>query len=510
MMKYRLHSVLKNGKEIQIRNLMNIIKKDCGTSYGRKYDFCSISHADEFRSRVPLTTYEDYSRTDWSELSPVCILETSGTTGMQKEFALTQEALDHYSSYIYDRQYELAGSDDGPHLHMSVFRPAENGKTLLSAAYYTYLKDSGKMDCGSYAGGEKLMFTGKTENLAYIRSFTALCCRNLKSLQSIFLYDILLMCGYIEENWKMLISDMRERRFSVHPDEETENELLRLIPDEGIADELEKLFTACDGHFSLDMIWKELRFISGIGGETFRIQDHALKKYAGDIPVCYFAYASSECMAGAAVEMNRSEYILLPESAFYEFTDEHGEVLLPWQVSPGEVYELVVTTFSGLYRYRTGDLLEITDMKGEMPVFRVKGRTDNIINIAGEKIDEKTARDAVTRWSQITGISADDFAVGKDLHQLPGRYAVFICPESDISEEDERCLESVLEELSPDYRDVRNLGMLRSLKIFTRDRIIRGDGEKSHSKPSVFLSDTRTEKNLKYNYENSVRKTLEE
>lgn len=47
--------------------LMRVLNDSKDTEYGRKYGFSEIHDADEYRRRVPLTTYADYegSLTGW-------------------------------------------------------------------------------------------------------------------------------------------------------------------------------------------------------------------------------------------------------------------------------------------------------------------------------------------------------------------------------------------------------------------------------------------------------------
>ena len=41
-----------------------------------------------------------------------------------------------------------------------------------------------------------------------------------------------------------------------------------------------------------------------------------------------------------------------------------------FKVSVGEMYEIVITTFEGLYRYRTDDVVKITGYYGTIPKYK--------------------------------------------------------------------------------------------------------------------------------------------
>jgi GH3 auxin-responsive promoter len=72
----------------------------------------------------------------------------------------------------------------------------------------------------------------------------------------------------------------------------------------------------------------------------------------------------------------------------------------------GAQYEVVATTASGLYRYRTGDLVlckGFTD--AATPVLEFQGRTGIVSDLVGEKLVEAFAQDAldvVPGWTFLT------------------------------------------------------------------------------------------------------------
>lgn len=426
----RLREMFGHAEEINRTNLKEILSHNEKTFYGQKYGFTKIRNEDEFKRKVPLSDSKVYEAmgkwpTDFTAYPVECILTTSGTTGKQKEFCLTREALERYSSYICDMPYVLTDCGEGTHLHLSVFRPSKEGKTLLSAAYYSQLRETGLMDFGNFAGGETLLFSGKIGNVAYVKAWLALAVPELVSIQSIFLYDTLLFFTYLEHNWRRILDDMSRGNISAELTDEGKETLFNCrLTGEKLAARQALLEKGFDTPIA-PRLWKNLKFISGIGGDMYKIQEQALKKYTGETPIYYFAYASSECMAGIALELDTPEYALLPGSAYYEFLSAEGLSRKPQDVYIGEEYEVAVTTFSGLYRYRTGDIVRIVSFVEETPVFKIIGRKKNVLNLAGEKLDEETVRTAVSLWAKEEKQRVKDFAVGIDARSVPGRYCLF-------------------------------------------------------------------------------------
>lgn len=495
-------------------NLRRILCDNQNTNYGEKYSFVNIRNEEDYQKNVPLTQYDTYKEMRenpkyFTCYEPRCILTTSGTTGMQKEFVLTEEALERYSSYIYEMPYTLFGGEDRIHLHMSIFRPATNGKTLLSSAYFTWLKEKKRFQSNMFVGGDKLLFSEAVGDIAYVKSWLAISEPEIFSIQAIFLYDILLLFGYLEENWKLLLADFKAGKCSVNLPKAVEEYLILHKPSIERIRQLEETFGQKSDEPIAKRLWKNLRFISGIGGKMYEVQEKALKKYVGTIPIYYFAHASSECMMGVALKIDIPEYVLLPDNAYYEFMEENGNVVRLDEIEIGKQYELIITTFSGLYRYQTGDMIEVTGFYGEAPIYRVCGRKNNVLNIAGEKIGESEILAVMGRWSRKVSCEVADFAIGIDSSCIPERYLLFVeMKQKEWKQTDEinftimeNYLDSILGEVNADYQDIRNLKMLKKPKIVLMNRgeiaeLFQGDNRFAHRKPKIFLDAEHTKKLL--------------
>lgn len=91
---------------------------------------------------------------------------------------------------------------------------------------------------------------------------------------------------------------------------------------------------------------------------------------------------------------------------FYEFIPVEGADRRPraiWEVITGEVYELVITSSNGLWRYRLGDTVRITQTS---PVkIKIAGRTKSFINAFGEELMEDNADRAIAKACDQCGAS---------------------------------------------------------------------------------------------------------
>lgn len=505
----RLFDDCRRAWAVNEENLMEILRKNQDTEYGKAYGFGQMDSAQAYRAAVPLTeydTYRDLAKNPQRFTSePICcILTTSGTTGQQKEIPISHTSLERYGPYLHDMIYYLVGGRQGLHLHTSIFRPAVNGRMLMSSAYYRYLREAGFLDVGTYLGGEDLMFCEHIDHVAYVKLWLALGCADLVSIQSIFLYDVLILFSYLEENWRMLLHDLRTGTFSVPVEPWVQERLLRHRASDRRMDELEQILA--DGFETpiARRLWPDLRVVVGNGSKVFALQIAALRRYTGDLPLEYYSYGLSECLPGIPTALESEDFTLLPRDAFYEFVDGTGRIVQEQELEIGKIYELVLTTFSGLYRYRTQDLLEIIGFHGQAPVFHLMGRRGYLLNVAGEKVDDATARAAVAQWAAEEKLRVLDCSMGIDSTQYPCRYCLFAeteepCDERLASKDElESRFDVVLGALSPDYEDVRRLGLLNPPRVFLVKKgwigrfLTKDDRGTAHTKPHLFLSQIQT------------------
>jgi hypothetical protein len=89
--------------------------------------------------------------------------------------------------------------------------------------------------------------------------------------------------------------------------------------------------------------------------------------------------------------------VLSARSHFFEFFEADADapaaptadaMLMAHELEVGHRYGVVLTTGGGLYRYRLGDLVEVTGRLGVLPVLRFLGRLDRVSDLVGEKLSE--------------------------------------------------------------------------------------------------------------------------
>ncbi|MFN3586404.1 MAG: GH3 auxin-responsive promoter family protein [Moraxellaceae bacterium] len=98
------------------------------------------------------------------------------------------------------------------------------------------------------------------------------------------------------------------------------------------------------------------------------------------------------------------QYPLAYRSHVYEFERLHdGAVLAPWEVREGDEVSPVLSTGSGLLRYRLDDRLAVTGFWGRVPCFQFLGRRFGV-DMVGEKMSPEAARQVLAEVALAHGV----------------------------------------------------------------------------------------------------------
>lgn len=147
--------------------------------------------------------------------------------------------------------------------------------------------------------------------------------------------------------------------------------------------------------------------------------------------------------------------VLAARSHFFEFLDAAGTAWLADELTTGQSYEVVVTTGGGLYRYRLGDLVEVTGHHGVLPIMRFMGRADRVSDLVGEKLSEAFVA------SCLSALGVKGFAMLAALSEPTARYVLYTDhPAPGLAER----LDAALRE-SFHYDYARRLGQLGPVEV---------------------------------------------
>ncbi len=456
--------------------LMRILRDNADTEYGRRYGFSGIGSIDEFRKGVPLSFFDDYADLVFREIMEgekglmttydvVAYNKTSGTTGSMKKIPMTdiglRDLLDCTCGYVNGLAIAKLGE------------PATKGRGLwLTEATSCSITDNGVM-CTGLSGHLTLnwhipqgdLFTSPIEasrpapdtNTRYLHARFGISEPDVSNIACTFASFILDMFRYIEKNWEMLCDDIEKGTIdpSVNiPESERAALESRLEPMPERAAELRRVFSEGFDNTVAKRIWPGLTYLNCVCTGVFSTYMNILKeRYVGDMPVVPFGLTASEGVMTVAHDIDETDSIPVTTRMFYEFLplDSLDETTVDIdQLEVGKDYELVVTTSSGLYRYRTRDAVRVHGFHGRMPTFDYLFRIDMCLNINGEKTYEPALRQGMDATTEELGFTCLDFCVYPNIDVDPPFYEFFIevlsFPEGLTMKELAECLERNLAE----------------------------------------------------------------
>lgn len=161
-------------------------------------------------------------------------------------------------------------------------------------------------------------------------------------------------------------------------------------------------------------VWPNLEvfFHGGISFEPYR----DVYRHLTDPDKMHFleTYNASEGFFAVQNDFSDSGMLLIIDrDIYYEFIPVAGADSKPvplWELVKDTVYELVITSSNGLWRYRLGDTVRVTSTN---PVkITIAGRTKSFINAFGEELMEDNAEKAIAATCEQTGASILNYTAG--------------------------------------------------------------------------------------------------
>jgi hypothetical protein len=180
------------------------------------------------------------------------------------------------------------------------------------------------------------------------------------------------------------------------------------------------------------MLPKDLWSVKGIicsGLDSWVYRDK-IKELWGKYPLDAYSSTEGGFMATQTWDSDGMTFIpnlnfleFIPEEEHFKWQLDHSykpKTLLLDEVKAGENYELVITNFHGgaLVRYRIGDMIRITSLRNErlginIPQMVFERRADDLLDFAAIRLTEKTIWQAIEN----TGIAYEDWTAYKEAGQ---------------------------------------------------------------------------------------------
>ena len=461
------------------RLLLQILRDNKDTEYGRRYDFEHITSYEDYKKQVPVITYDDIAgdldrmlagEKDILTAYPFSHMnETSGTIGKPKLVPMTDKQTQvflKYNKHYMDAFYADKLGEEWMNGHIfctsqGKYRTAPSGITVGDAsskmAEYVQGGRDGldSMLRAVYTSPVEATIPDLGTDTKYIHTRFAMADGGVTGIVSGFYVMAVQYLHYIAENYEMLIRDIETGTIdgSVDLPPEVRSSLLRKIkPMPERAAELREIFKNGSNFPFAKAVWPNMQFIFGVGGDGFSVYADTIRRCYADERVKFIlgGVTASEGLWSVPVEVESEDAALMPGCAFMEFLpveagDDFSQIVPINQLEQGKVYELIITNLCGYYRYRMSDALLVTGSFENTPRTRFMYRVNKTINLACEKTTEKALQVAVENTAKELGFDLSDFVVYPDANSTPPGYTFLIQPPLPVEGISEEQLAETLE-----------------------------------------------------------------
>ncbi len=473
----RFRAALHRPAETQRQLLQNYVARNADTLFGRAHGFSEIKSYREFAQRVPLNGYDDLKpwinrirRGEKNVLTaePVThLVPTSGSTDARKLIpfttALQQEFNRAIGPWIVDLASRYPSIAFGS-AYWSISPALTVDADEQSAVPIGFEDDS------AYLGGIRKQLVNavmavpsemqKVFDMEQFRYLTLLCLLRKRDLSFISVWHpsfLSLLLDTLPAFWDHLMEDIKEgscRYTKFLPKALLYSLKLRPLPQ--LVKELVKANPTQPA-----TVWPHLKIISCWGGGYAQFSQADLARRLPATIIQSKGLLATECV----VTIPYGElYPLAITSHFFEFIDGHRRVCLADELQEGQTYEVIVTTSGGLWRYRLGDLVQVTGFVGKTPSLNFLGRTGDISDRYGEKLSEGFVADTIQAVTASLPSPPRFALLAPDDTTLGCCYTLYI--EGNIVGESAEQLERKLCE-NVHYAWCRKLGQLQPLRIFS-------------------------------------------
>ena len=361
----RIEEHFKNPLELQHTSLDELIFSGRNTEWGKKYGYSEIGNYEQFKAKVPISTYEEIfpyidrmmhgeQNVLWS--SPISwFSKSSGTTNARSKFIpVSKESLEN--------------------CHMM------GGKDMITLLINNKPETRIFEGKGLSIGGS--LSNNPLNSSLLLGDVSAVVMKNLPIWAQIIRtpsLDVALMDDWDQKIEKMAIETSKENVTSILGVPTWTLVLIEKILD-------------ITGKKSILEVWPNFEFLVH-GAVAFGPYREMFQNLVFPTSEGFFAIQDN-------LSLPDEMLLMLDYGIFYEFIPigAHGEevdrVVSLDQVVLGVNYAVLITTNSGLWRYKIGDTVKFTSI---LPYrIKISGRTKHFINAFGEELIIENAEKAIS------------------------------------------------------------------------------------------------------------------
>lgn len=380
-------------KDIQQKQLADLVETAKVTDFGQEYDLKSIQGFEDFTDRIPITFYEDIQ----SEVEE-----------------LKQGKQDIFWPGKVDKFAVSAGtSGEGKHLPLTKER-LESDRSFMRKVVRSYIVQRPNI---LNLWGKHISIPGTLEYKKH--------------------YQIGEISAYSAEHapwWLSPFQIISPTKLSQLPFNEKVNQtvneainsdvrVITAVPS-WILTMFERVLDQT-GENDIKNIWPNLSLLVCGGVKLANYKPH-IENLLNNPDVDFIeTYGASEGYFSFTDDLTKTDMKLVVDNGiYYEFVpnplpDQESMAIqdtIPlWEVKPNTPYAMLVTTNSGLWRYALNDIVEFTQTNP--PRIKVMGRVSEMLDDYGEALYAYEAEEALQNISQVMDIEIGNFTIGATLQK---------------------------------------------------------------------------------------------
>ena len=481
----QFHSALDNPEEVQRSLLIDLLKQNRASAFGRQYGFESIRSVREYQDRVPVATYDELA--PWIERiqsgepevltsEPVLAFEkSSGSASAAKYIPCTQTLRRQFQSalapWITDMHRAFPRISRG--CAYWVVTPLSREREVTGGGIPVGFESDAE-----YFGPVQQWILGKTmavpsdlarvpelEDSIYLTLRFLLQARSLAFISVWSPSFLLILLDRLQQHGERLVRELFEGEAegtrSIPP---SFSKLL--VRDAHQARNLQAMLRR--GQIETTSLWPQLALISCWTSAASAPMKREIEQRFPGVVIQGKGLLATEGVVSIPIEKYRAPVAAIT-SHFLEFFDEHsGECRLVAELEEGREYSVVLTTGGGLWRYRLGDRVRVVGFAKRTPLLEFLGKEDCVSDLRGEKLNALFVANAVAEFECCRSAS---FAMLAPCDAGTPHYMLFLesvhC-EIDLAFRLDQRLQA-----NPHYAYCRRIGQLGELRIFRINRDAR-------------------------------------
>ncbi len=367
----RLDEISYDPMGYQEELVLRIARENVNTTFGRKHGFDRIHNIADFRMRVPISCYDDYmeyieriSNGERNVLTAYLTEHLSPYEGYKK-LPLSRWGVQTFYDYNFSAAFYIAGNEGLITGGMTLNLVDNCIDTLTSGVHVGNLLgrqltrrdfDNSKVyvipiDMANYVGQNDIL---------YIQALYALSQKKISLAICDHYTDMINLLRYIEKHWPRLANEIEQGNTYVTADAMRANTIREVMERHHIGTQL------------VTNLWPDLHVMMIYDVCCLTTSFELLRTYCGrDVHYIFAGINSAIGSFTMPLNIDDPQTVLIPDSVFYEFKPQesknYNDLLTLDQLELGKRYELIATTLSGLYRYKTNKVFYIVGHHHETP-----------------------------------------------------------------------------------------------------------------------------------------------